>query len=57
MVLEGKKTYIGLIVTVLVGLTQAWGIELNPTLMDTVKNLALGLVGYGLYDKIGRNKK
>ena len=54
---EGKKTYIGLAVTVLVGLTQAWGIELNATLMETVKNLALGLVGYGLYDKIGRAKK
>lgn len=50
----GKKTLTGLVLSVLLGLASAWGVSIDQTLVDTVSTMAVGLIGYGFYDKLGR---
>lgn len=52
--LKGKKTKIGLVLSVLMGLAQVWEIQADTKIVETVATLGMALIGYGVYDKIGR---
>lgn len=54
MVLNGYKTKISLVISVIVGLAEAFGVVPDVAVVNAVQVLAALGIGYGLYDKIDR---